>query len=110
MSRTWHERRKAERAARRATPLQRLMDKVVKNDNECWIWTSRVDRGDYGYFHYEKKGRRAHRVAYELLVGPIPDGLELDHICNVRRCVNPDHLEPVTHAENHRRRVERKYP
>lgn len=47
--------------------------------------------------------RRAHRVVYESLVGPIPAGLELDHTCRVRRCVNPDHLEPVTHAENQRR-------
>lgn len=49
------------------------------------------------------KPRRAHRVAYELLVGPIPEGLVLDHLCRVRHCVNPDHLEPVTKRENERR-------
>lgn len=45
----------------------------------------------------------AHRVAYELWVGPIPEGMELDHRCKVRACINPAHLEPVTHAENMRR-------
>jgi len=47
---------------------------------------------------------RAHRFAYELLVGPIPEGMDLDHVCGVRLCVWPEHLEPVTHAENLRRR------
>lgn len=52
---------------------------------------------------HDGKMRLAHRVAYEIHVGPIPDGLEIDHLCRVRCCVNPDHLEPVTHRENMRR-------
>lgn len=61
----------------------------------CWEWTASKAHG-YGYFN----GSRAHRFAYELLVGPIPDGLVIDHLCRNRGCVNPDHLEPVTQREN----------
>ena len=65
----------------------------------CWLWTGRTHDG-YGRY----SGGSSHRIAYELLVGPIPDGLELDHLCRVTQCVNPDHLEPVTREENIRRR------
>ncbi|MGN6245142.1 MAG: HNH endonuclease signature motif containing protein [Motilibacteraceae bacterium] len=71
------------------------------NDAGCWIWQGRlVPRGDYGLWGYQL----AHRRMYADLVGPIPDGLELDHLCRVTTCVNPAHLEPVTPAENRRRR------
>lgn len=67
----------------------------------CWLWKASTTFG-YGQFAPRNKMRplRAHRFAYELLVGPIPEGLELDHLCRVRHCVNPAHLEPVTHREN----------
>jgi HNH endonuclease len=65
---------------------------------ECWLWTGATTKG-YGRF----RGTGAHRFAYELLVGPIPQGLQLDHLCRVRNCVNPEHLEPVTCQENLRR-------
>jgi hypothetical protein len=65
----------------------------------CWEWGGGLMGGDYGTFD----NRAAHRFAYEFLVGPIPDGLHLDHLCRVRHCVNPDHLEPVTVEENNRR-------
>lgn len=70
----------------------------------CWLWLGRVDQTGRGG-GYGRLGRagRAHVVVYTLLVGPIGRGLELDHRCHVRRCVNPAHLEPVTHAENMRR-------
>lgn len=68
-------------------------------DNGCWQWTGPVDQNGYGKF-----GRNvAHRRAYEELVGPVPEGLELDHLCHNRGCINPAHLEPVTRAENIRR-------
>jgi hypothetical protein len=57
----------------------------------------------YGAFMVGGRNVRVHRWAYETLVGPIPDGLVIDHLCRVRNCVNPDHLEPVTHRENIRR-------
>lgn len=72
----------------------------------CWIWTSTINtkRGGYGQFaDAERRNRRAHRVAYELAVGPIPEGLALDHLCRTPACVNPDHLEPVTALVNNRR-------
>ena len=71
----------------------------------CWQWTAAKDRDGYGQIG--EGGRegavQAHRSAYELLVGPIPDGLVLDHLCRTPSCVNPSHLEPVTQAENVRR-------
>jgi len=71
----------------------------------CWPWLGGSTNG-YGSYYYPEflgggaKTHRAHRVAYELLIGPIPDGLVLDHLCRVTLCVNPAHLEPVTNREN----------
>lgn len=67
----------------------------------CWLWTGYVE-GGYGRYGHGAE-RLVHRLVYIELVGPIPEGLELDHTCRVRACCNPDHLEPVTHAENVRR-------
>lgn len=72
----------------------------------CWEWLGTVNDSGYGYIG--RPGRnsgtiRVHRLAYELLVGPIPAELELDHLCRSRSCVNPAHLEAVTHLENMRR-------
>lgn len=69
----------------------------------CWLWTSTITGAGYGLIGVDGKRRYAHRISYELLVGPIPQGLELDHLCRTTACVNPDHLEPVTHRENIRR-------
>lgn len=70
----------------------------------CWLWTGALNWDGYGCFNAGPEiSSSAHRFAYRLLVGPVPDGLELDHLCRTRNCVNPDHLEPVTHAENVRR-------
>lgn len=67
--------------------------------DECWLWIGAVQSSGYGSF----QGQLAHRFAHELLVGPIPDGHQVDHLCRVRLCVNPDHLEAVTAEENVRR-------
>ncbi|MFJ3170616.1 HNH endonuclease signature motif containing protein [Streptomyces roseus] len=66
----------------------------------CWIWTAGLSPDGYGKFSSGGRYVRAHRLAYSTLIGPIPPGLHLDHLCRVRRCVNPAHLEPVTHREN----------
>jgi len=67
---------------------------------ECWTWLGPLGETGYPYGTHEGRVRRMHRVVYELLVGPIPDGLQLDHLCRNRSCVNPEHLEPVTGREN----------
>jgi len=66
----------------------------------CWLWLGSVTYKDYGKLMVNRKNRPAHRLVYEQLVGPIPEGLTIDHLCRVRSCVNPDHMEPVTAAEN----------
>lgn len=78
---------------------QRFWDKVKKTET-CWLWVGAVTGRGYGAFSVGGKLRGAHRVAYEDLVGPVPSSLVLDHVCRVRQCVNPDHLRPVTQAEN----------
>jgi hypothetical protein len=66
----------------------------------CWLWIARLHRQGYGCFWPAGRMVLAHRYAYELLVGPIPQGLTLDHLCSNPPCVRPDHLEPVTQTEN----------
>ena len=80
----------------------RFWPKVRKTDG-CWEWTACRTRSGYGNIGMGDRVLFAHRVAYELCVGPIPPGLTLDHLCRNRGCVNPAHLEPVTMRENLRR-------
>ena len=79
--------------------LDRFWAKVQKTGT-CWLWTAALDTTGYGQFRINGILNRSHRVAYELVNGPIPEGMQLDHLCRVRHCVNPDHLEPVTHRVN----------
>lgn len=88
---------------RRGPVAARFWPKVKKTES-CWIWTAYLNAQGYGQLAVSRGNLQlAHRVAYELIVGAIPDGLVLDHLCRVRNCVNPGHLEPVTQAENMRR-------
>lgn len=79
----------------------------VEQRGECWEWVGHIKWSGYGSFHSGKRHGTfiAHRFAYEDMIGPIPDGLELDHLCRNRPCVNPYHLEPVTRAVNHARMI-----
>lgn len=89
--------------------LDRIMDKVEITD-ACWLWRGTIVRG-YGqvFRARDDDGRirtvRVHREMYRMCVGNIAEGLEIDHLCNHPRCVNPDHLEPVTPQENVRRSI-----
>lgn len=84
---------------------ERFWARVAKRGpDECWLWTT-GDEGGYSHLVVDGQQVPAHRFAYELLVGPIPDGLHIDHLCRTPRCVNPAHMEPVTPAENARRGV-----
>jgi hypothetical protein len=95
------------KASRRYTPrmsgdlLERLSNKFTVGD-ACWVWHAAKSVG-YGKLNWHGKQQFAHRLTYELMVGPIPAGLELDHLCRNRACVRPDHLEPVSRRENLRR-------
>ena len=82
------------------SPESRFWPKVVKTES-CWIWTGAKDHGGYGV-HWVGGGvsRRAHRLAYEWGIGPVPEGMTLDHLCRTRACVNPAHLDPCTAGEN----------
>lgn len=88
---------------------ERFWSKVDKS-GDCWLWLATTSgQGGYGHFHVsggakDRVREYAHRWSYEQAKGPIPEGMELDHLCRNRKCVNPDHLEPVAHAVNHERR------
>lgn len=90
-------------ARRRGPQPVPLWDRIEKTET-CWLWLGTIDSDGYGVLgDGQGKNVKAHRTVYELVVGPIPAGLTLDHLCAMKHCVNPAHLEPVTFAENARR-------
>lgn len=94
------------RGPRRVGPMdRRLLDDRRITESGCWEFTGEVAWNGYGMLSEQGRRRVTHRIAYELWVGPIPEGLQLDHLCRNRACFNPDHLEPVTRQENIRRGV-----
>ena len=97
----------------RRSSIERFEEKYSINpDTGCWIWTGFIHPNGYGRFWFQGRPQQAHQVAYLLLKGPMPNGLELDHACHNgtncsggpscphRRCVNPQHLEAVSHLVN----------
>lgn len=86
------------------TEAELLWRHIARDENGCWIWTGCIAWNGYGQLRRHETGHeRAHRAVYKLIVGPIPEGLDLDHLCRVRACCNPSHLEPVTRSENLKR-------
>lgn len=81
-------------------PIDRFLEKIRRAESGCWEWTAYKGENGYGRFYLNGKGALAHRWSYEFHVGPIPDGLFMDHLCRNHSCVNPEHLEPVTPQEN----------
>ncbi|MFI6681910.1 HNH endonuclease signature motif containing protein [Kribbella sp. NPDC050470] len=75
----------------------------VDPESGCWLWLDAVDTSGYGILRFRGAYWKAHRLSYSVHVGPIPDGLVIDHLCRVRRCVNPEHMVTVTSRENTRR-------
>lgn len=97
----------------RKTPMEQIAGRLQHEDcgfeTDCWLWLGPQYPNGYGWVSTMRDGRKrsqvAHRFVYKALIGPIPDGLVLDHLCRVPLCCNPDHLEPVTSAVNSQRGV-----
>ncbi len=94
---------------KRITIKDRLERNSIPEPNTgCWLWTSCVDHGGYGYLHNRQgrpKNLKAHRLAYEQFIGPIPEGAYVCHSCDVPSCINPRHLWLGTHEENQKDRI-----
>lgn len=84
-------------------PIEERFFRKVDADGICWVWLASLDDHGYGRFCRGARGlgeSKAHRWSYEFLVGPIPEGMTVDHLCRNRKCVNPDHMEIVTQGTN----------
>lgn len=93
---------------RKNTPiLDKLIERYSSNGN-CWEWIAGKDKNGYGRIWYNDQNATAHTVAYSVFVGPIPEGLHVRHTCDNPSCINPDHLELGTHADNMRDKSIRK--
>lgn len=97
-----NERHKRQGRTKLNIKLRHIKSFILHTDGSgnCWIWQSTVEKSGYGRIKVNTKNVLAHRFAYELFIGDIPDGLVLDHLCRNRKCVNPAHLEPITQKQN----------
>jgi len=87
---------------KRKSTVVRFLEKVKVEPGGCWIWQARIEDNGYGWFRHGETNW-AHRASYLLLVGPIPEGMSIDHLCYTPACVNPDHLDPVPAGRNAQR-------
>ena len=85
--------------------VDRLKTKIKVTEGGCWLYTAKLTKKGYAHVQDKCKMRFAHVIMYEHIFGKVPEGLELDHLCRNRNCINPEHLEPVTHQENCRRGI-----
>lgn len=86
--------------------INRFWSRVDKDgDSGCWLWKGATNSAGYGHLYLDGAYTLAHRLSYTSVIGPVTIGKELDHLCRTPRCVNPLHLEPVTHQENVRRGI-----
>jgi hypothetical protein len=90
-----------------ARAVARFKQKAVPAESGCWTWTGEINHKGYGRIWNGRRQESAHRFSYELHHGPIPEGLEVGHLCHNRCCVNPDHLEAMTRQKNLAMRFER---
>lgn len=89
--------------SRKPNTVESILSKVKIDSNECWIWPLSLSHNGYGLVKFDGKMQQVHRLVYKLLVGPIPDDLTCDHLCRVRNCCNPAHIDIITRVENTRR-------
>jgi hypothetical protein len=89
------------------TDLARFKD-FIRIEDECWVWTGRINKGGYGEFKHDGKKHKAHRWIWEAQNGVLPTEVVIDHLCRNRACVRPSHLEATTNEENTKRGVLRR--
>lgn len=93
------------RRGRPAEPLDQRILRLTDRSGDCWLWTGSLDPYGYGRITVKQSPMKAHRVSHETFVGTLPEGLEIDHLCRVRHCVKPEHLDAVTHSVNVQRQM-----
>ena len=107
---SYEERLAAFRERKRRQWRARFLERLEFPANGCWIWTGSLNESGYGQCYWDFSPRIAHRASYEMFVGEIPVGLQLDHLCCIRACVSPGHLDPCTPYQNYWRSRNRRVP